>query len=359
MVISKNFVGGNVKVIKMTESDVYIENELRDTQTDWFYWAFCVENAQGRTVTFHFQDVRLGYYGPAVSYDLEEWHWLNEKGENEFTYTFGENESKVYFAHSMLYHPDRFLRFAKDCKLEVEEFCKSVKGRSLPCVKMGSGERSIVLTSRHHACESTGNYVLEGVIGELAKNPIANTKILCVPFVDYDGVVDGDQGKNRKPWDHNRDYDYNAPSIYEVTQKIKEYVSDKGCHYAFDFHAPWHWGGQNDKVFIVQKSFEKADRMNAFGKILEESITEGAVKYSCEDDFEFGKGWNKDAPSFARYMLLKEENELAFTLETTYFGQSDNVVSQEKLVELGRCFAKAIKRYIAEKEGKIPLNTIR
>ena len=31
-------------------------------------------------------------------------------------------------------------------------------------------------------------------------------KILCVPFVDFDGVVDGDQGKGRNSHDHNRDY---------------------------------------------------------------------------------------------------------------------------------------------------------
>jgi hypothetical protein len=355
MLIHKNFIGGNIKVVSQNDNDVYVENELRDTQGDWFYWAFCVENACGKTITFHFQDVRLGFYGPAVSHDLKEWRWLNDKGENEFTYTFGENENKVYFAHSMLYHPDRFLRFASAKSLDVEEFCKSQKGRSLPCVKFGSGERSIVLTSRHHACESTGNYVLEGLLEELIEHPIENAKILCVPFVDYDGVVDGDQGKGRAPWDHNRDYDYNVPSIYEVAQKIKEYVAINGCYYAFDFHAPWHWGEQNDKVFIVHKSFEQVDRVNAFGKIFEESITEGSVKYSCKDNYEFGKGWNTDVPSFARYMLKREENELAFTLETTYFGLRDNVVSQEKMIELGRCFARALKRYIVEKEGKNPL----
>jgi len=359
MVIHKNFIGGNIRVISQNDDNVYVENELRDTQGDWFYWAFCVENAEGKTVTFHFQDVRLGYYGPAVSHDLVEWHWLGEKGENEFTYTFEKGENKVYFAHSMLYHPDRFLQFAKTNGFEVNEFCKSQKGRSLPYIEFGCGERSIVLTSRHHACESTGNYVLEGVLIELSRKPIENTKILCVPFVDYDGVVDGDQGKNRNPWDHNRDYDYNQPSIYEVTQKIKEYVENNGCNYAFDFHAPWHWGKQNDKVFIVQKSYEGADRLNVFGEILEDSITDGALKYSHADDYEFGVGWNKYAPSLCRYVIEREENELAFTLETTYFGLSDNVVSQENMVELGRCFARALKRYIAEKEGKIPLVKVR
>ena len=77
MIIHNKFPGGNVIVKEQTESDVYIENELRDTTQDWFYWAFCIEGAAGKTVTFHFQKYRLSYFGPAVSYDLENWHWLD------------------------------------------------------------------------------------------------------------------------------------------------------------------------------------------------------------------------------------------------------------------------------------------
>lgn len=38
-------------------------------------------------------------------------------------------------------------------------------------------------------------------------------------------------------------------------------------------------------------------------------------------------------------ILVKEQTENA------YFGQEDNKVSQENLVEFGRCFAKTIKAY--------------
>ena len=63
MEISKNFIGGNIKVIRRTGNEIYLENELRDTGQDWFYWAFCAEGAAGQTVTFRFQDNRLGYFG--------------------------------------------------------------------------------------------------------------------------------------------------------------------------------------------------------------------------------------------------------------------------------------------------------
>ena len=67
----------------------------------------------------------------------------------------------------------------------------------MPYVTFGEGERTLLLTARHHACESTGSYVLEGVLDTLLREPIPNTRVICVPFVDYDGVIDGDQGPEK------------------------------------------------------------------------------------------------------------------------------------------------------------------
>lgn len=356
MKIHNNFTGGNIFVEKQEGNDIYLKNELRDSLGDWFYWAFCIEGAEGKTLTFHFQENRLGYFGPAVSFDLKEWHWLNSVGENTFTYKFGENESKVYFAHSMLYHPQRFLDFAQRKGLTIKEFCKSGKGRSVPALFLGEGKRSIILTARHHACESTGNYVLEGVLDELTDNMLSDTKVLCVPFVDYDGVVDGDQGKNRAPHDHNRDYDVKNKSIYASTAAIRDYAEENGCHYGFDFHSPWHKSGENDHVFIVQNLFEKTNRFNEFGELLESENNESSLKYYHKDDYPFMTGWNMKNTSFSMYVSQRKENELAFSLETAYFGTQDNKVSQASLVELGKCFARAIRHYINNFEGKIKLD---
>ena len=97
--VDANFIGGNIKVKEISGDTVYLENELRDTNIDWFYWAFCVEGANGLTLTFKMQPTRLGYWGPAISHDLENWTWLDSLDGDSFTYTFGKNEEKVYFAH--------------------------------------------------------------------------------------------------------------------------------------------------------------------------------------------------------------------------------------------------------------------
>ena len=288
------------------------------------------------------QEHRLGYFGPAVSHDLKSWDWLDSVDKNSFTYSFAEGEDRVYFAHSFLYHPDRFLGFAKEHNLEVRELCKGYKGSSVPCVSFGNGEISVILTARHHACESTGNYVLEGVLEELLG--YTEFKVFCVPFVDYEGVIRGDQGKRRAPHDHARDY--TDEPIYPESTAIMNYAKQNGCDFGFDFHSPWHIGGDNDNVFIVQKSFEKLEKLNHFGELLENSITEESLKYYHKNDYPFMTGWNQDAPTISVFLNNLPENEVSFTLETAYFGTKENKVSAERLVELGRCFAKAIKCYV-------------
>lgn len=342
--IHGNFIGGNISVKEISDDKVILENQLRDTEGDWFYWAFCIEGAEGRTVTFKMQNNRLGYWGPAVSHDLQVWNWLDNCDGNSFTYSFGKEESKVYFAHHILYHPNRFYSLCDSLNLNTDELCKSGKGRSVPCLRIGNGKKSIIFTSRHHACESTGNYVLEGVINELVQSPIADSRILIVPFVDYDGVIDGDQGKSRIPHDHNRDY-IETP-IYPEVRSICDHISEYDCHYGFDLHSPWHKGGVNDKIFVVRNLNEKNDDFDAFSSIFESEISESSMKYSKKDDYPPCTNWNQPCSCFGYTTNIRPECKLAFTLESTYFGTLDNKVSVEKLVELGRCFAKAVKKYI-------------
>ena len=61
MKIHSDFIGGNIIVEKNCGDDIFVERDLRDTVDDWFYWAFCVEGAENKTLTFHFNNNRLGY----------------------------------------------------------------------------------------------------------------------------------------------------------------------------------------------------------------------------------------------------------------------------------------------------------
>ena len=61
---------GNIVFEKVVNDTVYIHQDLRGAEKDWFYWAFRVRGAQGRKLTFVFtkSDV-VGFRGPVVSVD--------------------------------------------------------------------------------------------------------------------------------------------------------------------------------------------------------------------------------------------------------------------------------------------------
>ena len=350
MKIHSDFIGGNIDVVRVTDAEVFLKNQIRDTMEDWFYWAFCIEGAQGKTLTIHFDKKWVGYYGPAVSHNLRDWHWLHSEekvgASDTFTYTFGNEEKCVYFAHDMLYHPKHFEEFCSQHGLKIETLCFSETGYPVPYLVVGSGTETLLLTARHHACEATGNYVMEGVIDELLQHPLEGLKIIAVPFVDYDGVVHGDQGKSRNPWDHNRDYDAGKPSIYQTVATIREIAAREHIRYAFDFHSPWHLGNENDRVFIPRKHNESIKSEMRFANLFERAITPKALPYSAAHTFPADFSWNSSNTScFGNYMYWTAGAELAFTLETPYFDVSGCPFSQEGARETGRCFAKALSRY--------------
>jgi len=70
------------------------------------------------------------------------------------------------------------------------------------------------------------------------------------------------------------------------------------------------------------------------------------MKYLRANDHPPMTGWNQPCENFGFTMMHRSECDITFTLETTYFGTEDNKISEEKMIELGRCYAKAIKKYI-------------
>lgn len=351
MEIEKNFSGGNISLIKIENDDVYIEREVREN-TGYFYWAFRVRNAENRTLRFIFPaHTRVGRFGVAVSHDLKAWHWSNTKckvNESEaFTYTFKEGENSVYFAHHMVYSYEMLKDFLEKNNIELKEFTKTKKGRSVPCFTVGEGENLIVVTSRHHACESTGTYILEGFAESALKNPLKNVKFLFVPFVDFDGVMDGDPGKNRLPHDHNRDY--GEASVYNETKKLKEIADSGRVLMNFDFHSPHHDGGINDFPYFMK--FPNEEIYEGISKNLQilTKNDKNSLLYTGLYDLPYGSQWNKaDTPNVKNYFLKRTKLKASLTMETPYFCLEDNVFTQQKAINTGKHLYAAVYKTLEE-----------
>lgn len=343
MKIHADFECGNIRFLKEEDNIVYLTNEMRGTKRDAaYYWAFCAEGAAGRKLTFCLDREWVGPYGAAVSHDLINWYWTESSIDGaSFTYEFSEDEDRVYFAHDLIYTPSRLYKLIEELDLETEIFCKTLKGRDVPCIKIGNGSKNVILSSRHHACESSGSYVLEGMIREYAENPIEDTSLFIVPMVDYDGVVEGEHGKDRDPHDHNRDYI--EDSIFPETRAIMDYAKDKDITYAIDFHAPSHRIGRSNRVYLVRKFPHFTVRFDRFSHLLEKHCVGEAMTYEMKYDVPPNTGWNKDeTPTFSTFFNLRPECKLALTLEVTHYGTDDNKVSADRLVNTGKAFCRAL-----------------
>jgi hypothetical protein len=190
---------------------------------------------------------------------------------------------------------------------------------------------------------------MEGVLETLRDAAVPDWRVTVVPFMDYDGVVAGDQGKNRIPHDHNRDY-IDKP-LYASVRAVQEIISDPATHAALDFHSPWHQGGNNDLAFIVRKTAHTLDEQIRFGQRFMDALTPDSFPYDTANDMPPNTDWNLDstmASSFTGFCNRQPHMDLCCTLETTYFGLPECPVSQDNLVAMGRAFGRALADWLRE-----------
>ena len=176
------FPGGNIIVDRIDGDTVHIRQDLRDTKGWWFWWNFRVQGAAGRALRFQFDGQNpIGVLGPAVSHDRGvTWSWLGAESMTEasFSYAFAADASDVRFAFAMPYqrsHFDKFIRANETAvqsgTLLIKTLCKTRKGRDVPVVKVhqpaGESKYRVLLTARHHACESMASYSCEGFLQAL------------------------------------------------------------------------------------------------------------------------------------------------------------------------------------------------
>jgi len=365
-----DYPGGNIIVEKIDGGAVYLRQDRRDTEGWWFYWNFQIQGAAGRKLAFQFTDGNpIGVLGPAKSADGGgSWRWLGAEcvSDSSFEYGFGRDERQVRFAFAIPYQLADFERFAEAHMsaehLRLFNLCRTRKHRPVPAVRLGclAGEplHRIVLTARHHACESLASYVMEGFIDAvLADNETGrwfreHAEILAIPFVDLDGVEDGDQGKNRKPRDHNRDY--LGESIYPEVRAIRDLLPkwSKGkLRVAFDLHCPWIRGEYNEVIYIVGSSDPAIWKEQcAFGEILA-NVQEGPLVYRSEDNLPFGKAWNTGAnyasgKSFSRWAGELDSVVLSAGLEIPYARANNGEVTAGTAKAFGRDLARAMHQYL-------------
>lgn len=369
VLVDGGFPGGNIVVEGVEGDTVRLHQDLRDTEGDWFYWYFRVRGAAGRRLRFQFtRSAAIGARGPAVSRDGgRNWGWLGRSGEEgeSFQYEFAAGVREARFCMSIPYMESdlrRFLaRHAGSRYLRRRVLCRTKAGREaelLECGAAGGKKGKIVLlTARHHACESIASYALEGLLetvlgaGETGEWLRGNLRFLVAPFMDKDGVEEGDQGKNRRPRDHNRDYDGRSlyPSVAAI-RRLGEGWRAGEVLMALDLHCPWLRGGEHEQVhFVGGPEPGPWVGLAQFGEVLERG-REGPLPFRSADNLPFGKSWNTEkntaaGRSFGRWAAGLAGVAAAGTLEIPYANAGGVEVTAESARALGRDLARSLREF--------------
>ncbi|TBL68351.1 M14 family zinc carboxypeptidase [Paenibacillus thalictri] len=358
--IDANYPGGNIAVHSIEAGCVDVEQELRDTTRWWFYWNFRMHADEPGDVLIRFAngDV-VGPWGPAYSKDGIHWEWLGShalQSHSSFRYRIEEPNQQVYFAYSLPYQLQHLEAFMQSLDppsyTEMTSLVQSEQGRPIPLITFGRADarRDIVLTARHHACESTASYLLEGVMAYLASRSgstfMDTHRVHCVPMIDLDGVENGDQGKDRSPHDHNRDYTNNP--LYKPTQALMDYARDLNVILHIDFHCPYLWGERNDYPFFVHKPSEVVNgNIMRFGQLLLWQAT-GEIQYDPAKDIMFGEDWNLSTVGKCSDFFMELGTPLTTTLEFPYFGYREGLWTTDQIKRFGFCLGETIERFLSE-----------
>lgn len=374
LLIDKSIPAGNIAVDSVKGNTVYLQNEFRDTKGSWFYWAFRVRGAEGRTLAFRFNSGIVGTRGPAVSLNKGlHWNWLDKDfSTNDFTYTFDEKSEEVWFAFAMIYTQrdwDCFLKRYHDSPyVKCEHLTLSRKGRPVEKMRLGciaaEPRHRVLLSCRSHACEMMASYVVEGIVEDVLSNTPTgawlreNVEFLVIPFVDKDGVEDGDQGKNRRPHDHNRDF--GGTSIYPETAAMREQVPVWGggkLRLALDIHCPWIRGRYNEFVYQVgQDPPQVWAAQQRFGKLLER-MGANTLAYRETDDLPFNQAWNNrrnysDGRPLKDWALAEGGARVFSSFEIPFATANGTVVDAASARRFGNGMGEAVRVFLTEEYEK-------
>ena len=306
----------------------------------------------------------LTNHAPAMSVDGgKNWQWLDPQcvsQDDVFTVTIADNANDYRLSMGMPYvkaQLDAFAPLHHD-QLRISTLCQSPKGIAIPLWQMGptleQATYRVMFSARHHCCEMMASYVLEGLLEAAMTDPWwqEHVHVTAVPFVDIDGVAAGDQGKSRKPRDHNRDYDDKPiyPSTPVMMALVKEHCAI-GLDILMDLHCPWIRHPCNEAIYMAHVGGEPfASNQARFSQCLESSIT-GTLPYVAADDIPFGTEWNTEQNygngcGFSKWAATQTGVSLSTTLEVPYATVRDKIIDQQNARQFGQEMALAIRNYL-------------
>ena len=253
--INAAFDSGNIRVVAIDGDRIDLEI-VRDAQSDFYQWFhFRVAGAAGRTLTFRILNAAgsaypFGWPGYRVraSTDREDWRTADTHyADGVLEWTWAGDGQLVWFAYFAPYSLERHdalvARMAVGPGVVHRELGRSLQGRAIDCLTLGTGPRQVWLFARQHPGESMAEWWMEGALERLTTLADDTTTALltkatvhCVPNMNPDGSFLGHLRTNAAGVNLNREW--HAPSLERSPEVlcVRDAMDASGVDFAMDAH---------------------------------------------------------------------------------------------------------------------------
>ncbi len=339
----------------------------------WFHLE--AEGSGGRTVRFLWQNAgsclglgseeSLGNVRPVVRLDKGEWRRastteLEESPAGGWMLAVETPApcDRAAAAFCYPYGPEEFRRTVAELEgiWTEEHLGLTGGGRVLPAVEARTGaengERGVYLCARQHAGETPGSWVLDGVLRAVAEPegdlPLQELRWRAAPFVDLDGVTEGDYGKDALPRDFNRTWSSLTlrPEILAIQRDIRRFADRVQRLLVLDLHAP---GGGERGLYYFLPGEERPSRQR---RIVEGFLPRLAAEFPelpaerLSRVPNYPSRWST-AQTLGSWVWDALDGVPGVSLETSYHAlYEDGPIGREDYRSIGRGVGRAAARWV-------------
>ena len=205
-------------------------------------------------------------------------------------------------------------------------------------------EMGLYLIARQHSGETSGSWVLHGLLERLAEKKAKNLTVWSLPLTNIDGIERGDYGKDNFPMDLNRAWG-TPPMRYEnkvFQNDIALWASRSNPFLALDFHSPGGNENQGCYCFLPKTENMTLDKISLkWAKRFAQALPDD---FACK---EFGRiathasRW--EAPCFSYHNFMNKFYKIpALSFEIPYSRIGDKILSIANYREIGHTIADVV-----------------
>ncbi len=258
VVISSQFDGGNIECLSCDSADNIRLNIVPDAGGEFYQWFYFrmtatagnhyqlhIDNAGSSSYPNGWKDYRV-----VASYDRKEWFRIDTSFSNDvLSFSLNTDSDTVWFAYftpySLQRHDDLIARCAVSSKAAVEVIGKTLDGRDIDLIRIGSVEKPLKIwaIARQHPGEPMAQWWMEGYLNRLLDSTDAVSctlldyaEFLVVPNMNPDGSFRGHLRTNAFGINLNREWNKStleqSPEVFYVLQKMRE----TGVSFNLDVH---------------------------------------------------------------------------------------------------------------------------